>query len=264
MQIPDRIEEALQAAVEALKPFVLRSLKVDYKSGDDPVTEVDRGINQVLRDILVRDGEGWLSEESADDYERLRNSRVWVVDPLDGTREFLAGIPEWCVSVGLSEDGRAVAGGVCNPATGEIILGSLEQGVTYNGQPACASQMKSLTGASVLASRSEVGRGEWRRFQGRSFLIRPLGSVEYKLALVAAGKAEATWTLTPKHEWYIAAGAALVQAGGGFVRGLTDLPLKLNNQHPILPGLIACGPNLRRALLALLDADLRSANHQFI
>jgi myo-inositol-1(or 4)-monophosphatase len=260
MQIPDRIEEALQAAVEALKPFVLRSLKVDYKSGDDPVTEVDRGINQVLRDILVRNGEGWLSEETMDDYGRLRKSRVWVVDPLDGTREFLAGIPEWCVSVGLAEGGRAVAGGVCNPATGEVILGSLEHGVRYNGQPACASQMKTLTGASVLASRSEVGRGEWRRFQGGSFLIRPLGSVAYKLALVAAGKAEATWTLTPKHEWDIAAGAALVESGGGFVRSLASSPLSFNNQHVLLPGLIACGPNLRQPLLSLLDADVRSAN----
>ena len=90
----------------------------------------------MLRKNLLRDGEGWLSEESVDDVSRLDKSRVWVVDPLDGTREFVAGIPEFCVSIGLVEDGRPVAGGICNPATNETIIGSLDSGVMYNGKPA--------------------------------------------------------------------------------------------------------------------------------
>src|SRR5207245_1834007 len=85
--------------------------------------------------------------------------RVWVVDPLDGTREFVAGIPEWCVSIGLVENGEAIAGGICNPATGETFIGSLESGLTYNGRRARCSQKSSLSGAIILASRSEVKRG---------------------------------------------------------------------------------------------------------
>ena len=117
-------------------------MKVDFKLGDDPVTEADRVANGVLRDILVRDGEGWLSEESADDLTRLKKTRIWVVDPIDGTREFVAGIPEWCVSIGLIENGQAIAGGICNPATGETFLGSLESGVTYNGRRSLRQSQK--------------------------------------------------------------------------------------------------------------------------
>src|SRR5271166_3270155 len=123
VEILDRIREALEAAGSTLSPFVPGNVKAEFKSDDDPVTEADRAANRVLREVLVRDGEGGLSEETEDDLERLGKDRVWVVDPLDGTREFVAGIPEWCVSVALVEKGQAVAGGISNPATGEIILG---------------------------------------------------------------------------------------------------------------------------------------------
>ncbi len=197
-EILGRIQEALEIAVNAISPFVSGETKTDFKQGDDPVTEADRVANGALRDILVRDSEGWLSEESADDLTRLKKARVWVVDPIDGTREFVAGIPEWCVSIGLIENGHAIAGGICNPSTGETFLGSLGSGVTYNGNEACASRRKTLSGATVLASRSEVKRGDWERFRNGPFAIRPMGSVAYKLALVAAGLADATWTLLSK------------------------------------------------------------------
>jgi myo-inositol-1(or 4)-monophosphatase len=248
-----RIEEALESAARAVSGFIPGAVKADFKPGQDPVTEADRVANRVLREILVRDGEGWLSEESADDLKRLRQERVWVVDPLDGTREFVQGIPEWCVSIGLIDCGQAVAGGVLNPATGEKILGARGSGATYNGVPARASEKRSLAGALVLASRSEVKRGEWKRFEGGPFAIRALGSVAYKLALVAAGKADATWTLVPKHEWDVAAGAALVAAAGGFVRRLDSTPPTFNNPSPKLSGLVAGGPNLRDEIDSLLD-----------
>ena len=94
------------------------------------------------------------------------------------------GIPEFCVSIGFVENGRPVAGGICNPATNEIFLGSVESGVTYNGKPSQTSQRRSLEGALVLASRSEVNRGEWKPFEDAAFEIRAMGSVAYKLALV--------------------------------------------------------------------------------
>lgn len=253
-----RIQEALRSAVAAVTQFVPGNVEASYKAGQDPVTEADRVANDVLREVLVRDGEGWLSEESVDDKQRLGKERVWVVDPLDGTREFVAGIPEWCVSVALVEQGRAVAGGICNPATGELILGSLETGVTLNGQTVRASQRASLAGALVLASRSEVNRGEWDRFRSASFTIRPLGSVAYKLALVAAGVADATWTLVPKHEWDVAAGVALVEAAGGFVHDLRSAPVKFNSASALLSGLVAGGPMLRASITSFLGAHTQT------
>jgi myo-inositol-1(or 4)-monophosphatase len=249
-----RIHDALEAARKVLSRFTAGAIEAEYKVGHDPVTEADREVDAVLRKNLLRDGEGWLSEESVDDFTRLEKSRVWVVDPLDGTREFVAGIPEFCVSVAMVENGQPIAGGICNPATNELIIGSRESGVTYNGNPARPSQRTNLDGALVLASRSEVKRGEWESFKSAPLNIRAMGSVAYKLGLVAAGKADVTFTLTPKHEWDVAAGAALVLSGGGHVQTLENTDLRCNNKNPLLSGLIACGPFLRPELLRLLDA----------
>ena len=207
----------------------------------------------MLRDALWREDEGWLSEESVDDLNRLEKSNVWIVDPLDGTLEFIAGIPEWCVSIGWIEQGRAVAGGIYNPVTRELFLGSLETGVTYNGSPATASKKENLAGALVLASRSEVKRGEWADLQNAPFVVRPTGSVAYKLALVAAGLAHATWTLSPKNEWDIAAGVALVESAGGFAQTLEGSPVTFNHRSPLLSGLVAGGAGMRAEVTALLN-----------
>lgn len=260
-----RIERALEAARSVLTRFTPGAVATEYKTGHDPVTEADRAVDAVLRRELLRLGEGWLSEESVDDFSRLERERVWVVDPLDGTREFVAGIPEFCVSVAMVERGLPVAGGICNPATGEIFLGSLGSGVLYNGRPARASRRTNLHGAMILASRSEVKRGEWKRFENASFTVRAVGSVAYKLALVSAGLADATFTLTPKHEWDVAAGAALVLSGGGLVSTLENAPVSCNHPSPLLSGLVACAPGLADELRTLianyLPADCNPSRH---
>src|SRR6516225_2983182 len=106
--ILERIEAAIDAAREVFGRFTAGAIEADFKAGHDPVTAADRAIDAVLRQTLLREGEGWLSEESVDDLSRLEKKRVWVVDPLDGTREFVMGIPEFCVSIGFAEKGRPV------------------------------------------------------------------------------------------------------------------------------------------------------------
>ncbi|MGA9307753.1 MAG: 3'(2'),5'-bisphosphate nucleotidase CysQ [Candidatus Sulfotelmatobacter sp.] len=255
-QILERIHSALEASRKVFARFTPGAIEAEYKVGHDPVTEADRALDAVLRKELLRSGEGWLSEESVDDPIRLQRSRVWVVDPLDGTREFVQGIPEFCVSIGYVENGRPVAGGICNPATKEIFLGSIDSGITYNGNPAQPSQRNTLDGALVLASRSEVKRGEWKAFENSGFKIRPMGSVAYKLALVSAGLADVTFTLTPKNEWDVVAGAALVQSSGGFVSTLEKTDLIANRRDPLLPGLLASGPLLKDKLLSLVEPHI--------
>jgi len=251
-----RIEAALEAARVVFARFTPGAIETEYKIGHDPVTEADRAVDAVMRENLLREGEGWLSEESADDVSRLGKSRVWVVDPLDGTREFVQGIPEFCVSIGFVEEGRPVAGGICNPATNETIIGAIDCGVLYNGKPAWPSQRTTLKGSLILASRSEVKRGEWQQFQSGEYQIRPMGSVAYKLGLVAAGVADITFTLTPKNEWDVAAGAALVASSGGFVSTLENTALRCNRRNPLLSGLLASGPFLREELLAAVQSHL--------
>jgi myo-inositol-1(or 4)-monophosphatase len=113
-----------------------------------------------------------------------------------------------------------------------------------------------------LASRSEVKRGEWKPFEDGQLQVRAMGSAAYKLALVSAGLADITFTLTPKNEWDVAAGAALVLSSGGFVATLENAPFRANNRNPLLSGLIASGPNLRAPLLALLERHIHPAAPQ--
>jgi myo-inositol-1(or 4)-monophosphatase len=254
-----RIRQAIDAAIEILRPFTPGSVDYRFKEGDDPVTAADNAVNDALKELLHRDGEGWLSEETVDDPERLGKKRVWIVDPLDGTREFVAGIPEWCVSIGLVEDGRAVAGGICNPATGQVVLGAAGMGVTLNGAPAGPTKATSLSGALVLGSRSEFKRGEWARFGEAPFRTQAMGSVAYKLSLVAVGLADATWTLVPKHEWDVAAGVALVQAAGGSALTLEGSEPVFNLRKPKLTGLVATTPGLTGEVGRFLGLEIHPA-----
>jgi myo-inositol-1(or 4)-monophosphatase len=237
----DRIARALERAAAALRPFTSGAIEHTIKDRGDPLTEADLAVNAVLHETLPRAGEGWLSEETRDDSDRLGRARVWVVDPIDGTQEFVQGIPEWCVSIGLVEDGVPVAGGIMNPATGETVVGAVGHGVELNGRRAGVSRRSTLEGAVVLASRSETNRGEWDRFAGAPFVVKPCGSVAYKLALVAAGVVDLTWTLVPKSEWDVAGGAALVRAAGGRVVLSDGTERGFNRPDTRLPDFLA-GP----------------------
>ncbi len=250
----ERIETALTRAADVLDGFVSGDVAASYKTGDDPVTAADLAVDAALHETLAGGDEGWLSEETADDASRMGCERVWVVDPLDGTREYVAGIPEWCVSVGLVEAGLPVAGGILNPAAGHRIVGAVGHGVRCNGVPVAVTGTNRIEGALVLASRSEVKRGEWDPYFATPVSVRNLGSVAYKLALVAAGQADATWTLVPKHEWDVAGGAALVLAAGGAVSYPDGTPVSFNQPSPKLPGFVATNGTLHRPLLDLIGS----------
>jgi len=170
-----RIQSAIDAARVVFSRFTAGAIETEYKIGHDPVTEADRALDAVLRKELLREGEGWLSEESVDDYTRLGKDRVWVVDPLDGTREFVAGIPEFCVSIAMVENGRPVAGGICNPATNEVFLGSLETGVTYNGKPAQPSQRTTLTERRCWLAGARRSAGSGSNLRARISRFAPWG-----------------------------------------------------------------------------------------
>jgi myo-inositol-1(or 4)-monophosphatase len=130
-------------------------------------------------------------------------------------------------------------------------LGTRKGGVTLNGKSVQVSQKRDLVGATVLASRSEVNRGEWKQFDNASFEIIPMGSVAYKMARISAGLEDITFTLVPKNEWDVAAGWLLVEAAGGKVLDKTGQLRKFNQQNPLLPGLFAANPVIVSHLLDL-------------
>lgn len=253
-----RISDALRAAADLITRRGFADLAVEHKRGLGPVTELDRAIDDLLRKSLPQTGEGWLSEETVDNAQRLQCQRVWIVDPIDGTNEMLAGIDEWGISVGLSDNGTIVAGGICNPARDEVFLGVAAGGLTFNGELLKPPREPvPLERSIVLASRSERRRGEWEQFRHAPFSVREVGSAAYKLALVASAQAQATWTRRRKNEWDIAGGVALVLASGGCVELPDGSSVRFNQPVPMVPGLLAFSSN---ASAELKDAA-RAAAH---
>lgn len=244
-----RIEAALHRAASVLAAFRPGALAIRRKADGSPVTEADLAADEALRRALHARGEGWLSEESPDDPARLACHRVWVVDPLDGTREFLAGLPEWCISVGLVENGVAVAGGIYAPAQGELYLGAVELGATLGGSPLRPLPRRRLEGSTVLLGRGARAARGGTATADAPFDVRAVGAAAYTLALVAAGRGDAHWSREPKAEWDVAAGTALVHATGGLVTTWRGAPVTFNGWPPSIPGLVACGsPELHAAL----------------
>lgn len=244
---------ALAAGEILRRHYSERGFKVDQKGKDNPVTTADFEADHRLKEILHGGfpAYGWLSEETADDGARLRHERVWIVDPLDGTKEFIKGIPEFVVAIALAERGVPVVGVTYNPIRNELFSCARGTGVRLDGAPARVTARHTLANARVLASRSETSRGEWKAYEDL-VEVHAIGSVAYKLALVAAGRADATFTLTPKSEWDIASGTALVLEAGGRVTDLGGREIRFNQASVKLKGFVASNGLLHDAIERML------------
>lgn len=221
----------------------------------DPVTSADRAADACLRQLLggAFPDYGWLSEETADDAVRLRRDAVWIVDPIDGTKEFLAGVPEFAVSVALVEGGEPTVGVIYNPARDEL-YGAVRGGGTFlDGKRVFCTQTASLADAVLIVSRSEAFRGQIEPLRPHLREVRPIGSVAYKLAVVAAGGADLNVSVQSKNEWDVCAGDLLVREAGGRMVDLDGNPRRYNQADPLIRGGLAAGDEgLVRAAIALI------------
>jgi myo-inositol-1(or 4)-monophosphatase len=235
------LQEVIAAAEQAgrvIQDIRKAGFKVEQKGSQGPVTEADRAADELLRrELLGLERCGWLSEETADDPQRRQQRRLWVVDPLDGTKEFVKGIPEYSVAIGLVEDGRAVLGVVHNPSTGETYSAARGGGAFENGERIRVAESRRL-----LASRSEIKRGEFAAFDS-AWDVVPAGSIEYKLAMIGAGVAGVTFSRGPKWEWDVCAGSVIVEEAGGVATELFGDPLVFNKPHPKVKGILAGAPS---------------------
>jgi myo-inositol-1(or 4)-monophosphatase len=245
--------EKTKEAGSAVMMYYASSYTVKDKSKDNPVTDADYAADRLLREGLTAllPEAGWLSEETRDRPDRLNKRLVWIVDPLDGTKEFIMGISEFAVSVGLVEDGQPILGVVYNPAKDELFYGIRGNGIFFNGLRAQVSGCGQLEEAQVDASRSEVKRGEFKPFEDL-FKIRIMGSTAYKLARVAAGLCDASWSRGPKNEWDICAGVLLVTEAGGCCVDLGNSPFTFNRSNTLVSGFIADNGHLHENIIAAL------------
>ena len=245
-------EAALAAGVEVRARFG-NAGDVRYKSAEQPVTQADLAADAILRERLTaaRPTYGWLSEETADSGDRLNRARVWVVDPIDGTNSFVAEIPEFVVSVGLVVEGITNVAVVYNPIRNEMYR-AVRGGGAWLGETAIRTAEPPARGALplMLGSRWEVENGVLGHY-GASWRLRTMGSTAYRMVKVAEGVAHAFVSPARKNEWDVCAAALVVEEAGGAVADGDGVPLRFNQEDPVLHGIMAWGtPTAPRPPLA--------------
>lgn len=237
-QIKNKLIPTIKVAGAAILELQKTGFEISKKGDNDIVTKADILADEILKTQLntAYPDYGWLSEESIDDPDRLNRKRVWIVDPIDGTREYALSIPEYAISVALIENGEPIIAVIYNPAANKLFYAAKGEGAELNGEKIhCKTAHNGKL--KLLASRSEYKRGEWERFMQNEVVV--IGSIAYKLALIAAGDADATFSLGPKNEWDIAAGVLIVQEAGGVVTDKHRQAFKFNNQKVLVDSIVA-------------------------
>jgi len=224
----------------------------DKPDGAGPVTEADLAVNRMLEAELqsARPDYGWLSEETPPNDHRLNQERVFIVDPIDGTRSFIEGSKTWAHSIAIAEDGHIVAGVVFLPQRDKLYSAAKGFGATLNGATLQPSQVRVLDGAEILAARPTMDAKHWTAPPQFNRSHRP--SLAYRLALVAQGRFDAMLTLRPTWEWDIAAGTVILQEAGVAVSDKAGRALRFNNSDPRLPGVVAANASLHAEITSAL------------
>lgn len=249
-------ETAARDAGAAIMALFRGKYDVQEKSKNNPVTTADLEANRIIREQIANSfpGDGWLSEEDADSEHRLALSRVWVVDPIDGTKEFIEGVPQFAVSIGFVVDGVAQAAVVYNPAQEEFFTAAAGHGAYLNDHPIHPTNRGAIDGARLLVSRSEPAK-KFQVFVDRC-AIEPVGSIAYRLAKVAGGDGDGTLTFRSIHEWDICAGVCMVEAAGGKVVDGDGHAMRFNRQPAKHRGVVAAGAALTPGLQGLWAAAM--------
>ncbi|MBN8187707.1 3'(2'),5'-bisphosphate nucleotidase CysQ [Salipiger thiooxidans] len=244
---------AAQTAAETATRYIGGEMNVRHKAADgSPVTDADMAVNSVLGDILrgARPDYGWLSEESADDGARLAARRVFIVDPIDGTRSFIEGSESWAHSLAVAEDGEITAAVVYLPMRDRLYDAALGEGARLNGEALRTSRVATLEEAHVLATRPALDPAHWHEAPDLQRSHRP--SIAYRLGLVAEGRFDAMFTFRPSWEWDIAAGALLLSEAGARITDRHGAQLRFNAATPLHQGIVAANPALHDDILRRL------------
>ena len=248
-------EAITTAGAEALR-LASEGFEIQIKPDRSPVTSADLAVNGILQGRLLEwfPDDGWLSEESPDDPTRLEKARVWVVDPIDGTKAFISREPEFCISVALVERGRPVVAAIFNPSTNELFSARRGGGLLLNDEPALWQEHQ--TGRQPVVALSPWEK-EIGRFTSLEALAtgRPMRSIAWALALAACGRIQAVATLESENEWDVAAGALLIEETGGTMADGNGQRLEFNRPTPRYRGIIAthsaCPDPVQRQLRAV-------------
>jgi myo-inositol-1(or 4)-monophosphatase len=219
---------------------------------NSPVSEADLAVDALLKDRLYMPGIAWLSEETEDDPARLQVRRVWVVDPIDGTRAYIAGLPDWTISVALVEDGRPIVAALFAPVADEFFAATLGAGATCNGAPIRVTSAATLAGARIAGPKRAM---EDLAQHEPTLAIQPrVASLALRLARVAQGSLDAAYAGGNSHDWDLAAADLLVHEAEGILTTLAGETAAYNRPEPVHGPLVAAGRSRAKLLCDLLRA----------
>ena len=227
-----------------------RGLEIEYKAGDSPVTNADFASDRLLTDRLrqARPDYGWLSEETADDPSRLSKRRLFVVDPIDGTRAFLRNKPWWTVCVAVVEDGLPIAGVVVAPQLSESYSAAVGAGATLNGEAIYASRACQVEGCGMVGDPKMFSHPAWPT-PWPMMRVEQRSSTALRMCLVASGAFDAAMAMLPKFDWDLAAADLIAREAGCFVGDHTGKPFAYNGPKPMQPSLVYAAPALAPLIL---------------
>ncbi|MEO8342011.1 MAG: 3'(2'),5'-bisphosphate nucleotidase CysQ, partial [Nitrospirota bacterium] len=254
--------EAVRKAGAKVRELVRDGFEVHTKPDRSPVTTVDLEVNRILHEMQRREfpQDGWLSEESPDDPARLTNRRVWIVDPIDGTKALVNRMPEFCISAALIEQGVPLVAAILNPSTDELFTAVRGGGLAVNGARV------TLLPSPVFEPVIMVGAWEFRIDRWSTLAettpCRPMPSIANALALVAVGRVQAALTIEPQHEWDVAAGVLLIEESGGVIRDADGNPFFFNQPIPTFRGVIAVTATAEKGLHAILQTHAGRAGSE--
>ena len=244
---------AAEKAGEIASAFWQQDPQIWDKPADaGPVTEADLAVDKMLLEMLpaARPDYGWLSEETEDTDARLSHQRVFILDPIDGTRAFIDGKRTWAHSFAISNGDQIETAVVALPQRGKIYAATRGGGATLNGQPIKASPRTDLCGACTLAARSTF---EDRYWPGKVPQIERhfRSSLAYRLCLVAEGRFDAMITLRDSWEWDVAAGTLIATEAGVVVTDRDGAGVVFNQPGAKGPGIMALAPGIADEVIAL-------------
>ena len=226
------------------------------KDDDSPVSDADHAVDRLLHQRLLahRPEYGWISEERADNCERLGRERVWIVDPIDGTRAFLRARPHWVVSIGLSVGGVPRIGVLFNPLTGEMFSAIKGFGAYLNGAPLAAAAREAIAGCRLMANRNRIHSERWKTPWPEVELSR-VNSFAYQIAKVASGEVDAAIAFDRIHQWDLAAASVILTEAGGVMSTPDGAPFEYNAAHLRFPGAVAAAAGLHPALVDFISRN---------
>jgi len=246
------IVEAARAAGELALKLRDAGLETKLKEGDSsPVTNADLACDALLTERLrgARPDYGWLSEETVDDPDRLARRRVFMVDPIDGTRDYLRGRPGWVVSIAVVEDGLPIAGAVYAPQARQAYAAVFGCGATLDGAAIRCSVTTELDGAGMVGDPGFFSHPGWAK-PWPPLRVEARNATAFRMCLVASGAFDGTLALSAKHDWDLAAADLIAREAGAFSGDHLGRPFRFNGPIPQQPSLVCATPGIAPLIMS--------------